>query len=183
MGAADKAFLKIVGETFLERAFKTLSAVCENRVKIVLNRNKNAVREKISYSCIFDDFPERGAAGGIHAALKNCESEFALILAVDLPLVTGEALKKMSGIALASEDFAATVPRQTDGKFQPLCAAYRPKLCLTVLEKMLQTRSSLSVRDFLERLSVNYVDSKKLSDTESLFFNVNTPLDYKNLVG
>ncbi len=43
----DKAFLEVGGETFLTRAVKTLSTVCENRVKIVFNKAQTNFIEKL----------------------------------------------------------------------------------------------------------------------------------------
>ncbi|HEX8251049.1 MAG TPA: molybdenum cofactor guanylyltransferase, partial [Pyrinomonadaceae bacterium] len=119
----DKAFLKLGGETFLRRAAGALAPACHGRVKIVINENQKAKFEKSfpSFDFVFDLFPERGALGGIHAALKNCETECAIILACDLPLVTGEAIEALTK-CVVSEDIAAIVPTQPDGRFQPLCA-------------------------------------------------------------
>ncbi|HLM00422.1 MAG TPA: molybdenum cofactor guanylyltransferase, partial [Pyrinomonadaceae bacterium] len=128
----DKAFLKSGGETFLERAARALSTGCGGRVKIVINEKQKAKFEKGfgSFEFVFDVFPECGALGGIHAALKNCESDFALILACDLPFVTAGAIRALTEIALNSnEDISAVVPKQLDGRIQPLCAVYKIKFC------------------------------------------------------
>src|SRR5438045_1162415 len=84
----DKAFLKTSDKTFLERAINALSSICENHVKIILNQNQTDLIEKLppNIPYIFDIFENRGALGGIHTALKNCKTKFAIILAVDLPL-------------------------------------------------------------------------------------------------
>ncbi|MDQ3712120.1 MAG: molybdenum cofactor guanylyltransferase, partial [Acidobacteriota bacterium] len=83
----DKAFLEVNGETFLTRAIKTLSTICENRVKIVLNKTQINFIERLPANVphIFDIYENRGALGGIHAALSDCQSEWAIVLAVDLP--------------------------------------------------------------------------------------------------
>ncbi|MCY7345506.1 MAG: NTP transferase domain-containing protein, partial [Pyrinomonadaceae bacterium] len=79
----DKAFLEIGGETFLSRAVKTLSETCENRVKVVLNNHQNNFIERLpaNISPIFDAYENRGALGGIHAALTDCPTKYALVLA------------------------------------------------------------------------------------------------------
>ncbi|HEY0050502.1 MAG TPA: NTP transferase domain-containing protein, partial [Pyrinomonadaceae bacterium] len=63
----DKAFLKLRGETFLERAVRALSRACGERVKIVINENQKAKFAKSfpSFDFVFDVFSERGALGGI----------------------------------------------------------------------------------------------------------------------
>lgn len=180
---ADKAFLKISGETFLERAVKNLQSACGYQVSVVLNKNQNHFVEKIpaSVSYIFDVFESRGALSGIHAALENCQSEFAVILAVDMPLINGEILTKLMQTALTSKEFSAIVPIQIDQRPQPLCAVYRTGDCLSNLEDLLKTTTSASVKDFLKLINVKFVVSKNLFDGEiDLFSNINTPLEYKN---
>lgn len=181
----DKAFLEIRGETFLARAVKTLSSICENRVKIVLNKTQTNFIERLPDRVphIFDAHENRGALGGIHAALHDCRSEWMIILAVDLPLVTSEPIENLARIACSSKDFAAIVPVQTNGRPQPLCAVYRAKDCLAKLEDLLSNNTFASVRDFLELVPTRFVRQDELATNagEDLFFNVNHPSDFQML--
>jgi molybdopterin-guanine dinucleotide biosynthesis protein A len=179
----DKAFLEYEGETFLARAVSTLENVCENRVKIVLNRSQTHFIERLSpdVSYIFDIFENRGAPGGIHAALQDCGTDFALILACDLPFVTSETVQKLAEIALAREEFAAIVPVQPDGKRQPLCAVYRKSLCLPKIEELLAQNDSVSMSEFLNAVPTELVEWNRLDKNEIWFTNVNNPSDYQNL--
>lgn len=182
----DKAFLKSGGETFLERAARALSTGCGGRVKIVINEKQKAKFEKGfgSFEFVFDVFPECGALGGIHAALKNCESDFALILACDLPFVTAGAIRALTEIALNSnEDISAVVPKQLDGRIQPLCAVYKIKFCLPKIEELLKKEISFSMRDFLKLIPVQLVETNELmtDKTADLFFNINRPSDFQKL--
>lgn len=177
----DKAFLQIGGETFLTRAARTLAEVCAGKVKIVLNQNQTAPQ---NYECVRDIFTERGALGGIHAALCNCRSDWAIILAVDLPFVTSEAIENLQNIALASNEFSAIVPKQIDGRLQPLCAAYRVKDCLPKIEEFLRKESSNAVKDFFALLPTRFIEPNELTTdlAQNLFFNVNCPSDFQQLV-
>ncbi|HMS41951.1 MAG TPA: molybdenum cofactor guanylyltransferase [Pyrinomonadaceae bacterium] len=174
---ADKYALEIGGESFLQRAIKTISKSCES-VKVVLNQTQN-----IETDCkiVRDIYPYRGALGGIHAALKNCETKFAVILAVDLPFVTTEAIENLKNFALNSNKYLAFVPRQSDNRPQPLCTIYRAKYCLPTLEKLLNESDSASVRDFLDLVFPKYLEASKLSENENLLFNVNFPNDFNSL--
>ena len=102
----DKAFLEIGGETFLNRAVKTLLNTCENRVKVVLNSTQNNFIERLPADVpqVFDIYENRGALGGIHAALKSCETKYTIILAVDLPFVMTEAIEKLAEITLSRSE-------------------------------------------------------------------------------
>src|SRR5687768_8165529 len=128
----DKFMLEIDGETFLTRALNALKPVCDT-VKIVLNQTQAIETDQ---PIVRDIYAARGALGGIHAALKNCATKFAVILAVDLPFVTTAAIENLTRFALVSNKYPAIVPRAHDGKFQPLCAVYRAKYCLPALEKL-----------------------------------------------
>lgn len=181
----DKAFLEIGGATFVERAVKTLATVCENRVAVVLNQTQRHFIERLpaDVAPVFDVFEDRGALGGVHAALTNCATKYALILAVDLPKVTPEALENLVNITLSSNKFVAVVPRQTDGEAQPLCAVYHARYCLPALENLMKQNDSASVRDFLELVAPRYVNQNKLTgdDAANIFFNVNQPADFQKL--
>ncbi len=178
----DKAFLKIGGKTFLENAVEILAPVCE-QTKIVLNKSQKHFLEKIpeGVSHIFDIHENRGALGGIHAAFRNCETEYAVILAVDLPFATSEAIGKLCEIISVKKDFSAVVPCQTDGKLQPLCAVYRVKDCLPNAEEILSKPESASVRDFLETVRVKIIEAEDLAENRDLFLNINNQTEYENI--
>jgi molybdopterin-guanine dinucleotide biosynthesis protein A len=173
----DKFALELNGETFLARALDTLSTVCET-VKVVLNQTQTIETNR---PIVRDIYPERGALGGIHAAFKNCDTKFAVILAVDLPFVTTEALEKLAHFALASNKYIGFVPRQNDNRPQPLCAVYRARFCLPALEKILSENDTASVRDFLDEIQPKYIDAGRLDNREKLLFNVNSPADYQKM--
>jgi Molybdopterin-guanine dinucleotide biosynthesis protein A len=171
----DKAFLKIGGETFLERAAKKIAPFGET--KIVINPNQAEKFKSLfpSFEFIFDVHTERGALGGIHAGLRECRTQLAVFLAVDLPLITNEILEKLTSEAVESKEFSAVVPIQKDGRPQPLCAVYRTSECLPAAEQLLTKKTSASMRDFLELIKVKFV---KLNDGADIFFNVNSPPDF-----
>lgn len=176
MGTPKHA-LEVGGETFLTCAVNALKPVCQS-VKIVLNQTQTI---ETDLPVVRDIYAERGALGGIHAALKNCETKFAVILAVDLPFVTSEAIKKIQEIALASNKLPAAVARQADGKVQPLCGVYRAKYCLPPLEKILEENDKASVRDFLDTIFPKLIEAEQLSADENLLFNVNFPADFQQI--
>ncbi len=183
----DKAFLRFGDETFLTRGVKTLETICAHPIKIVLNRTQiNFIErfpDQIAY--IFDRYENCGALGGIHAALTDCQNEWAIIFAVDLPRVTSEAIKNLAKIACSSKKFAATVPVQTDGRWQPLCAVYRAEDCLPKLESLLKETASASVKDFLKLVSSHFVEHNELTadeEHENLFYNVNEPDEYQLMI-
>lgn len=176
----DKFSLQFNGKNFLENAVAALKSACQNRVKLVLNQTQ-IVETELPF--VRDIFENRGVLGAIHAALKDCATKFAVVLAVDLPLVDEKLIKKLAEITLSSNKFLAFVPRQTDGRVQPLCAVYRAKYCLPTLEKLMKENDTASPRDFLELINTRFISQKDLSgDGENnIFLNVNKPTDLQKL--
>lgn len=179
----DKAFLEIDGETFLARAVKTLSKTCENSVEIVLNQSQTHFIAKFpaGVSYVFDIYENLGALGGIHAALKNCPREYAFVLACDMPFVTEKAVANLARTALESAGKSAIIPKDSDGKIQPLAAVYKVKTCLPLLENFLANPSSNAVRDFLKLVPTEFIAAESLDADENLFSNVNFPSDYQKI--
>lgn len=178
----DKALLKNGDETFLERAVNNLKPVCSTIKAVINNTQKTKFETSFpSLNFVFDIYGERGAIGGIHAALKDCKSDWAIVLAVDLPLITSEAIETLAETAVKSEKIFAVVPRQADDRLQPLCAVYRVMDCLPIIEKLLGEKPSVSMRDFMQFIPIQIIEENKLKAAEDLFFNVNRPTDFHAL--
>ncbi|GIU81163.1 MAG: molybdenum cofactor guanylyltransferase [Acidobacteria bacterium] len=182
----DKAFLEICGKTLLEHAVDKLKPFC-SRVFIVLSDVQESF--PCSAELMFDILKGRGALGGIHTSLRNCKSEFAFILAVDLPLIRHETIKTLIVTIKEDPKADAVVPIEFKRKFdetekdvsgsrlQPLCAVYRAEKCLPIVEEILHKKKKASVHDFLKLISVRIL---KFTDEE--FLNVNTQKDYEEVL-
>jgi len=127
---------------------------------------------------IADAHEKWGPLAGIEAALSNSNSEHCLIVACDLPFVTGGLFERLIGLA---DHWDAIVPLQSDGRPQPLCAIYRRSPCLTAARKAIADGEH-SPRALLDQVQTRYVPFAKLSDLDGsrdFFFNVNTPENYE----
>ena len=175
---SDKAFLEIAGRTLLQNAVDILRAVCRNEIKVSLNKDQEHIPKTLpeNLAPVFDIYDGRGPLGGIHAALRDCKTEFAAILAVDLPLVTPELVKQLARKA-EEENVGATVHRLIDGKHLPLCGVFRPALCLAPLESAFEQSGSLSVRGFLKLVNVFEIET----GYEHEFRNANTPSELEEI--
>src|SRR6266851_2430443 len=83
---ADKAQLLFGRQTAVERIVSELRSVA-SQVSLVGGRPEHA---GLGLKNIPDLHSRWGALGGIHAALDGCKTEWAAIVACDLPLVTGD---------------------------------------------------------------------------------------------
>src|SRR6185295_5785164 len=105
-----KSQLLIERQTFADRIAETLSHVADS-VTLVGGHGANT-----SLARVADVYPQWGALGGIHAALAACKSEWAIVVACDLPFVTAELFSFLASFCL---DHEAIVPIQQDGRPQP----------------------------------------------------------------
>lgn len=179
----DKALLPFRESNLLHHALQTLSAVIGKPCKVVVSPHKADIYRKMlsDVAVVTDVFPDMGALGGIHAALTDCETEYAFMLAVDLPLVSPPAILRMIEAVCESEGVDALVPEQDDGRLQPLCAVYRAEACIPKLERLFETQTDSSVRDLLARVRTSTLPRSLISSDESMFRNINDREAYDSL--
>src|ERR1044072_7961890 len=171
----DKSQLLIERQTFADRIAETLSQVA-NSVTLV-----GAHAERSSLPRVADVYPQWGALGGIHAALAACNSEWAIVVACDLPFVTAELF---SFLAAERLDHDAVVPIQPDGRPQPLTALYRVDPCLPRATELIETGHRRPL-DLLNAVNTRWIEFNRLTNlaqSESFFVNINTPSDYDEAI-
>jgi molybdopterin-guanine dinucleotide biosynthesis protein A len=189
---ADKAGLKLNGQSFVDRIAEKVSEVTTS-VSIVGN-NASALQLKDSgkLPIVPDVYPSWGALGGVHAALAACSAEsssqgatqgsieWALIVACDFPFVTKELFVRLAN---AREDFDAVAPIQSDSIPQPLCALYRTNPCLVRAEELIKSGERKPIA-LLQSVRTRWILFSELADLEHasrLFDNINTPQDYSRI--
>jgi molybdenum cofactor guanylyltransferase len=118
-----------------------------------------------------------GTIAALAAALGAVpEGGTALLLAVDLPMVTVPLLRYL---AAACEGFDAAVPLSMRGA-EPLCAAYASS-CRTAVARAIAD-GNYRLTGFWSAARVREVGISELvrrGDADRLFFNVNAPGDYE----
>lgn len=172
----DKSRLQLGGQTSVERIAAELRSVAP-RISLV-GPDRAGLEPDLR---IIPDVHKRwGALGGIQAALGACVSDWALIVACDLPFVTRDLCSRLLTFS-QQESPDAVVPIQPDGRPQPLCALYRCKPCLLEAEKLIASGEH-TPRALLASVKTRWVRPEELIDlpgAENFFFNVNTPVDYE----
>ncbi|WP_276271395.1 molybdenum cofactor guanylyltransferase [Haloarcula litorea] len=103
-----------------------------------------------------DERPDEGPLSGLAAGLAAVETEVAVVVACDMPLVTPELFGALLDGIGERPDAEAAVPR-TDGGPEPLCAAYRTAPALGAARAALDD-GSRSLRALLTRLDVRWLD-------------------------
>ena len=94
----DKCDLTLNGQTFVERISDRMKPVTSS-IKVVGRLTGQSTLSQVS-----DVYPGWGALGGVHAALANCSSEWALVVACDFPFVTTDLFARMEELG---SDFEA----------------------------------------------------------------------------
>jgi len=183
----DKSTVMIEGQTLIERTAETVSkAIPAARITLVAANDEQITTlfgTKRSFPFIFDLYPGRGAYGGVHASLAHTKTEWALIVACDLPLITAELIDRLEN--LLGEEFDAVVPVQPDGEVQPLCAFYRRTPCLAAAEEpLLKNQSTPPVKAIFDKVRTRFVRFEELADlsgSENFFLNMNTSEDHQKV--
>ena len=171
----DKCELTLNGQTFVERISDRMAPVTSS-IKVV-----GRVVGQSRLSQVADVYPDWGALGGVHAALANCSSKWALVVACDFPFVSTDLFARMSEI---SAGFDAVAPVQADGVPQPLCTLYRVDPCLAQAEQLIKSGERKPIA-LLQSVRTRWIDFERLSDLEgsgSFFYNINTPEDYARIL-
>jgi molybdopterin-guanine dinucleotide biosynthesis protein A len=169
----DKARLRLSGREFVDHVVGALAEVTE-QVRLVGMRDDGA---RWSVPVIPDRNPGWGPLGGVETALAACQAEWAVIVACDLPLVTGALLLRL---AARRENVDAVVPEQRDGRPQPLCAWYRRDRCFPVAERLL-AEGEHRPRTLLDQVRTRWVRPDEWADlpgADRFFLNINTPEDF-----
>ena len=144
---SPKALARFGGETLAERAWRAL-AWCEERVAV-----GKAGELALPFPVVDDGTPERAPIFGVRAGLRAARSGLCLVLPVDVPLVTEEALRTL-------------VRERAVPQTGPLPGAYGRAL-LPAVEARIASGD----------LSLRGLNPRTAALDERLLVNVNTPAD------
>ena len=170
----DKSQLLLENQTFVERITTTLLTVTDT-IRLVGGSGNSKL------ATVSDVYPQWGALGGLHAALSACRSEWAIVVACDLPFVTAELFRSLASLR---GDHDAVVPVQPDGRPQPLAALYRADPCAARATELIEAgrRRPLDLLQTVKTRWVEFAEIANLAQADRFFVNINTPDDYYGVV-
>ena len=138
----DKALLEFDGKSLLTLAVdRVRDAGIE---EIFISGRPGGDYSAVGRPVLLDLDPGLGPMGGIERGLHRCTAPLLLVLAVDLPHMTGEFLQSL---AKRCDPLSGIVP-ELHGRLEPLAAIY-PKRCHAFALAML-THGRRAARDFAE---------------------------------
>lgn len=167
----DKSQLLLDGQTLTQRLAQVLLKVASTVAMVGRSVTDSQLRT------VGDVYPQWGALGGVHAALSACSTDWALVVACDMPFVSEELFLRLASFR---DDFEGVAPMQPDGRPQPLCAFYRVTPCLATAEKLIQSGERKPVT-LLQSVRTRWIEFAELNDlpgAANFFDNMNTPEDY-----
>jgi molybdopterin-guanine dinucleotide biosynthesis protein A len=164
---ADKALLPYRGATLVETVALAVSEAVA-RLKLVGDADRYG---GLVYEVIPDLYPGEGPLGGVLTALQNSSADWNLVVACDMPELTGGFLGALMDAADA-QDCDVLVPAGPDGEIEPLCTVYHKKA-----QPGLQRAFDRGVRQM--KAALREVRAATLLVPElARFQNVNTPGDW-----
>ena len=158
---SPKALALLDGETLADRAWRVLGETCDERLAV----GKASDGLELPFPLLDDGTEVRAALAGIVAGLRAAAHDVAVVLPVDVPLVTRPRFSATS--RTRARDAAVT-------ETGPLPGAYR-RTALPALERAL-AEGRLRVRDAIAGLDVAVV-----AVDAALLANVNSPDDLRGL--
>lgn len=170
MQGRNKAFLTIGDHTILEHLLETLQPIF---AQILLVTRQRELYAKYPLRVVEDIFGARSSLTGIHAGLAHAETDYALAVPCDAPLLKQELVRLLLSEIEPSVD--AVVPK-IGGYYEPLSAIYS-KRCLEPIERQLQ-REDYKITRFFGEIRVKEVDEAKIRSVDPgllSFMNINTP--------
>ena len=169
----DKAFIKLGGETLIQRVIAASADLGQAETILIANQPEDY--RPFGLPIYPDILPDRGSLGGIYTALMKSESDWVLALACDMPFVSRDLLRFMIG--QIDDDIDIVVPR-VDGYPQGLHALYR-KTCLKPIARQL-AENRLKIIRFYDQMRVLYLDESDyaaFNPDGRCFTNLNTPAE------
>lgn len=169
----DKATLTLNGEPLWSRQIRILRELHPARVMVSARNNPEWCPADIEVA--LDEPPSRGPLSGLAAAFKKIQTTHLLVLAVDLPKMTSEHMRKLWALA---QPRIGIIP-QSDGLIEPLCAIYPVEVAGLALKTL--PKKDVSLGAFIQTLAAqNRVCFYGVTQSEtSLYQNVNTPEELK----
>ena len=170
----NKAFLKINGDTIINRTIQLLSDLF-NEIIIITNQPQDF--DKFHQFNIFGDiYKDQGPLGGIHSALTNSLFPSVFVVSCDMPFLNHEFIKKMVNLS-CNINSDAIVPL-LNSQPEPTHSIYHKRI-IPVIEKHLIASVNPSIRQIYNDIDIQFIKLDNNNDNKLIFTNVNSPDIYK----
>ena len=171
----DKAFFEWRGQPLFAFQLRKLAQLDPNRIFLSANPGQGFPDFLEGVTIVHDEKSELGPIGGLATCLEKCESDFLIVLAVDLPNLPLDFLQMLVKTG------KGIVPR-IEGRFEPLVAVYPKEILSLVRDQIEQGERSLQ-KLLLRAEAENLMEPLDIySGNEREFFaNLNRPEDLETI--
>lgn len=166
----DKATLLFSGKTLLERVASVLQPLFTNILVSTREPRPDCALPQVS-----DHPAHKGPLAGLTAGLEQTGTSWVFTVGCDMPFIVPTLVEYLAGLR---DGYDAVVPVVSNHP-QPMAAFYSRR-SLDTLHDLMSDGASHSMREFLDRISVHYVDEAKLKTRDPIlqsFFDLDTPQD------
>jgi molybdopterin-guanine dinucleotide biosynthesis protein A len=178
---SNKAVQALAGKPLICHVVERVSNVADHVLVVIGHGEPRAEYHAVLSShvrVINDELEGKNPLVGIVTGLKAAKSEYAAVLACDIPFVNDAVIEHLFRSASSSD---AAIPRWNTGRIEPLEAVYRRLPTLRAAQEALAEESS-SQKEMISRLAravyVSVEDEvRSIDPTLRTFFNVNTRND------
>lgn len=173
MGGKDKGLITFNNRPLVAHQIKSFKPYVDQFV-ISANRNLDQY-QTYGHPVVSDDSPTyQGPLAGIAAALETIRTDYALVIACDMPLLPGNIVDRLyNAVTISHCDIA--IPH--DGtRAQPLCMLLRSQLKVSL--KQAVSHNQLKVIRWIQEQSHSLVDC---SDIKECFININNATELASL--
>jgi molybdopterin-guanine dinucleotide biosynthesis protein A len=167
----DKATLTIAGEPLWRRQIRVLRELSPAALWISAPAKPSWCPPEID--SVPDEPPRSGPLSGVAAGLRRLRTSHLLVLAIDLPRISPEHLRKLCDLARPG---CGVIPLNED-YLEPLCAIYPVEAAATAQTAL--NSDDVSLQHFGQTLLRNSLASTYALATEErpLYLNLNSPSD------
>ncbi len=179
---SNKVFLNILGEPLIKRVVNEASKV-SNKIIVSIGRNDNendftSILPKW-VKLAYDKADIKSPLNGMLAGIEIIKTDYVLILAVDIPFVNADVIKRLQ---IEANGFDLAIPLWPNGNIEPLYAVYNVPISINVFRESLK-KDEVRIKDVIQKFfNINYVPVEKFKDKDAnlnCFININTPKDLR----
>ena len=171
----DKQFLKIEQRSIMDSMIHKLSKEFD---EIIIVTNKPEHYLGLGHKITGDIIENMGPLAGIHAGLKISNSQYALVVACDMPNINMEYIKYMK-TQIGNHGCTTKF-----GNYLEPFISYYSKDVIINIEEFLKTNRK-SIHGFLPTIEFNYIEervARSFSPNWNMFLNLNTKEDLNNFL-
>ena len=171
----DKIAEKLGAASLLEHVISCIEPLTSRIIIVTANERRfDQFASRQDITVVSDIIPGQGSLGGIYTGLVTSDKDYNLVLAADMPFLSGSLLRHMIEV---SDGFDFILPR-IGTYYEPLHAIYS-RNCIQPIETIFSQGKRVIIELF-NHVRVRYIEKEEIDqfDPEHLsFFNINTPED------